>query len=41
MTFYIERVSLKKLYDYAYRERTSLTDAFNTVLSVGLKDIEG
>ena len=39
MTFYIEKNSLKKLYDYSYRKRTSLTNAFNTVLIAGLKDI--
>lgn len=37
MTFYIRGPLLKKLYNFAYWDRYSLTDAFNVVVSDGLK----
>ena len=40
MTFYIKRESLEKLYNYSYQQRTSLTDAFNTVLTAGIESTE-
>ena len=37
MTFYIEKGLLKMLYNYAFWERTTLTDAFNIAVTDGLK----
>lgn len=38
MTFYVKQELLKKLYNFAYWDRHNLTEAFNMVLSDGLKD---
>ena len=38
MTFYVKQDLLKKLYNFAYWDRHNLTEAFNIVLSDGLKD---
>ena len=38
MTFYVKQDLLKKLYNFAYWDRHNITEAFNTVLSDGLKD---
>jgi len=37
MTFYVNRNSLQKLYNYAYWDRKNITEAFNIVLNDGLK----
>ena len=37
MTFYIKEDLLKKLYDFSYWDRHSLTEAFNIVVNDGLK----
>lgn len=37
MTFYAKSELLEKLYNYAYWERLSVTEAFNIVLSDGLE----
>ena len=37
MTFYIKENLLEKLYNFAWWERHSLTEAFNIVVSDGLK----
>lgn len=37
MTFYIKEELLDKLYNFAYWERKSLTEAFNFVITDGLK----
>ena len=36
-TFYVKKDLLQKLYNFAYWERHSITEAFNTVLMDGLK----
>jgi len=36
-TFYVKKELLQKLYNFAYWERRSLTEAFNTALTDGLK----
>lgn len=36
-TFYVKNNLLQKLYNFAYWERHSITEAFNLVLSEGLK----
>jgi hypothetical protein len=38
MTFYVKQDLLKKLYNFAYWDRHNITEAFNMVLSDGLKD---
>jgi hypothetical protein len=38
MTFYVKQDLLKKLYNFAYWDRHNLTEAFNMILSDGLKD---
>jgi len=37
MTFYIKQDLLEQLYNFAYWDRHSITDAFNMVLRDGLK----
>lgn len=37
MTFYVKKDLLKKLYNFAYWDRYSVTEAFNMVLEDGLK----
>jgi len=37
MTFYVKDDLLKKLYNFAYWERYNITEAFNIVLTDGLK----
>lgn len=37
MTFYIEKELLESLYNLAYWDRLSLTEAFNSVVKDGLK----
>ena len=37
MTFYVKGDLLKKLYNFAYWDRRSVTEAFNVVLVDGLK----
>lgn len=37
MTFYVKRDLLKKLYNFAYWDRHNITEAFNMVLTDGLK----
>lgn len=37
MTFYIKEDLLKKLYNFSYWDRYSLTEAFNIVVNDGLK----
>lgn len=36
-TFYVKKDLLQKLYNFAYWERHSVTDAFNIALAAGLK----
>ena len=36
-TFYVKKELLQKLYNFAYWERHSITEAFNTALTDGLK----
>lgn len=36
-TFYVKKELLQKLYNFAYWERHSVTEAFNTALTDGLK----
>lgn len=36
-TFYVKRELLQKLYNFAYWERHNITEAFNMVLTDGLK----
>lgn len=38
MTFYIKEDLLQKLYNFAYWDRHSLTEAFNIVVRDGLKE---
>lgn len=38
MTFYVKDDLLKKLYNFAYWDRHSITEAFNIVMAEGLKD---
>jgi len=38
MTFYVKEDLLDKLYNFAYWERHTVTDAFNKALEDGLKD---
>lgn len=38
MTFYIDKVHLNKLYNFAYWDRYSITKAFNLVIKDGLKN---
>ncbi len=38
MTFYVKQDLLKKLYNFAYWDRHNLTEAFNMILTDGLKD---
>ncbi len=38
MTFYVKDDLLKKLYNFAYWDRHSITEAFNIVMTAGLKD---
>lgn len=37
MTFYVKKDLLQKLYNFAYWDRYSVTEAFNIVLAEGLK----
>ncbi|MBM4053717.1 MAG: hypothetical protein FJ264_03380 [Planctomycetes bacterium] len=37
MTFYVKNELIEKLYNFAYWDRYSITEAFNLVLSDGLK----
>jgi hypothetical protein len=37
MTFYVKQELLEKLYNYAYWDRLTVTEAFNTALMDGLK----
>lgn len=37
MTFYVKQDLLERLYNFAYWDRHSITDAFNTALKDGLK----
>ena len=37
MTFYIKQDILDKLYNFAYWDRRTVTEAFNTVMTDGLK----
>jgi hypothetical protein len=37
MTFYVKQEFLEKLYNYAYWDRLTVTEAFNTALADGLK----
>jgi len=37
MTYYVKRDLLKKLHNFAYWDRLTVTEAFNTVLEDGLK----
>jgi len=37
MTFYIKEDLLEKLYNFAYWDRHSLTEAFNLIVKDGLK----
>jgi hypothetical protein len=38
MTFYVKQDLLDKLYNYAYWDRLTVTEALNTVLADGLKN---
>ena len=38
MTFYVKQELLDKLYNYAYWDRMTVTEAFNKTLGDGLKD---
>jgi len=37
MTFYVKQDLLERLYNFAYWDRHSITDAFNTAIKDGLK----
>jgi hypothetical protein len=38
MTFYVKQELLDKLYNFAYWDRLTVTEAFNTVVADGLKN---